>query len=322
MSLTKVTFSMIDGAVVNVLDYGADPTGVADSYAAIQAALDFATFSGVAGKGLVVYLPAGLYLISDTLEIPNATVFTGDGRQQTIIRPFNNSFAGVMITDKGNAGKIFLQNFRIEALNYSGVTNLIKMGYNTAPVGQTVWSNLFFSGGIPGVSSLSTCTGIDIVTNVFTMSEIEGGHCGTDFNLGAGSTVTTFDKCFSIAAVNFGFDLKGSANLVNCEVEAPSATCVGVYVSRETVIQGLTYSAAFNNPYAIEIDVACPLFTMNGFVNFQTVGTQLTNVIKDNRTSFPTNWGTPASTFKNTGITTDNLFHGGFVYSQNLQPVS
>jgi len=31
---------MINGAVINVLDYGADPTGVADSTAAIQAALD------------------------------------------------------------------------------------------------------------------------------------------------------------------------------------------------------------------------------------------------------------------------------------------
>ena len=40
MSLTKATYSMITGAPVNVLDYGADPTGVADSTGAIQAAID------------------------------------------------------------------------------------------------------------------------------------------------------------------------------------------------------------------------------------------------------------------------------------------
>ena len=39
MALTKVTYSMIKGAVANVLDYGADPTGNADSTTAIIAAL-------------------------------------------------------------------------------------------------------------------------------------------------------------------------------------------------------------------------------------------------------------------------------------------
>lgn len=42
MSLTKVSYSMIAGAEVNVLDFGADPTGVADSTAALQAAIDYA----------------------------------------------------------------------------------------------------------------------------------------------------------------------------------------------------------------------------------------------------------------------------------------
>lgn len=40
MSLTKVSYSMIKGAVINVQDYGADPTGATDSSGAIQAALD------------------------------------------------------------------------------------------------------------------------------------------------------------------------------------------------------------------------------------------------------------------------------------------
>ena len=33
MSLTKVSYSLIQGAPENVLDYGADPTGIADSSA-------------------------------------------------------------------------------------------------------------------------------------------------------------------------------------------------------------------------------------------------------------------------------------------------
>ena len=62
MSLTKVTYSMVRGASINVLDYGADPTGIADSADAIQAANDAAEVDGNA-----VFFPAGTYLSSKTL---------------------------------------------------------------------------------------------------------------------------------------------------------------------------------------------------------------------------------------------------------------
>lgn len=52
MPLTKVSYSMISGAPVNVLDYGADPTGLTNSSVAIQAAIDAAT--AMTPKGYVV----------------------------------------------------------------------------------------------------------------------------------------------------------------------------------------------------------------------------------------------------------------------------
>ena len=58
MSLTKVTYSMIDGATVNVLDFGADPTGVADSTAAFQAA--------VATQKIIV-VPYGTYRVDSAI---------------------------------------------------------------------------------------------------------------------------------------------------------------------------------------------------------------------------------------------------------------
>lgn len=54
MSLTKVTYSMIHGSPVNVLDYGADPTGAAFSSVAFQAAID-------AAAGRPVLIPQGTY---------------------------------------------------------------------------------------------------------------------------------------------------------------------------------------------------------------------------------------------------------------------
>ena len=59
MSLTKVTYSMIQGTPVNVLDYGAIGDGVADDTAAIQAAL---------ATGNSIYFPKGTYNVSDQIE--------------------------------------------------------------------------------------------------------------------------------------------------------------------------------------------------------------------------------------------------------------
>jgi hypothetical protein len=82
MSLTKVSFSMINGDVTNVLDFGAVGDGVTDNAAAIQAAIDY-TFSkpnNVNGKqvGGVVYFPKGRYLIKSTLNIPVGITIQGE----------------------------------------------------------------------------------------------------------------------------------------------------------------------------------------------------------------------------------------------------
>lgn len=65
MSLTKASFSMITGTPVNVLDYGADPTGVADSAAAIRDAFD-----AVPQTGGGLYFPPGTYSVQSTVIIP------------------------------------------------------------------------------------------------------------------------------------------------------------------------------------------------------------------------------------------------------------
>jgi len=86
MSLTKATYSMINGAPLNVLDYGADPTGVTDSATAIQDAIDAATTTGNA-----LFIPAGLYLV---------------GSQLTISRPFND-LRGFQMYGEGRGRSIF-----------------------------------------------------------------------------------------------------------------------------------------------------------------------------------------------------------------------
>lgn len=93
MSLTKATFSMIEGACKNVLDFGADPTGVNDSSAAIQAALN------LSGR---VYMPQGTYRCLTTLVVKNKTILFGDGN--------TSSGPGSAISYQGNDDALQINN--------------------------------------------------------------------------------------------------------------------------------------------------------------------------------------------------------------------
>ena len=73
MALTKATYSMISGAVVNVLDYGADATGTNDSKAAFQAAVT------AAGNG-TVFVPNGNYKINTTVTLTSGVTIQGAGQ--------------------------------------------------------------------------------------------------------------------------------------------------------------------------------------------------------------------------------------------------
>ena len=59
MALTKVSYSMIDGAVVNVKDFGATGDGTTNDTVAIQAAID-----SLAATGGTVFFPTGTYRIA------------------------------------------------------------------------------------------------------------------------------------------------------------------------------------------------------------------------------------------------------------------
>jgi hypothetical protein len=79
---------------VSALDYGADPTGVADSTLSIQAALN---------TGKHVYLPTGTYLVTNAITFPTpGQMLSGDGRAVSILNitnAFNLSATAVLVCD-------------------------------------------------------------------------------------------------------------------------------------------------------------------------------------------------------------------------------
>lgn len=103
MALTKVTNSMINGAIVNVLDYGAVGDGVIDDTAAIQAALD---------TGCPVYAPAGTYLV-DTLTVDTGYGLIGEGVGLTIIRTTSTSAAFEPVDPNTETNRLLFKQFSL-----------------------------------------------------------------------------------------------------------------------------------------------------------------------------------------------------------------
>ena len=73
MSLTKVSYSMITGAPVNALDFGADPTAATDSTSTIQAALD-----SLPATGGAVFLPRGVYKVTAPIFVRDKQFLFGE----------------------------------------------------------------------------------------------------------------------------------------------------------------------------------------------------------------------------------------------------
>jgi hypothetical protein len=148
MSLTKVSFSMIDSATVSVLDFGAVGDGVTDDTAAIQAAINFAA-AGVPNstwtigpdaspttaynKSRVVDFPSKIYRIQGTLLLPNAIILNGNN--STLVgngysNTDNNCIETAYITGgviASNIGTPY-ESLRVQA---SGVQNLRFIKFKT-----------------------------------------------------------------------------------------------------------------------------------------------------------------------------------------------
>jgi hypothetical protein len=86
MSLTKATYSLINGSPLNVLDFGAVGNDSYDSTSAIQAA-----FTAAASSGQSVYIPTGTYKITSSLNITNEIKIYGDGNYRSILKLYTAS---------------------------------------------------------------------------------------------------------------------------------------------------------------------------------------------------------------------------------------
>jgi hypothetical protein len=83
MALTKVSYSMLQGKIASVFDYGAVGDGIADDSDAIQAAFN---------SGLTVVVPQATYKITKNITIPSSTIIYFEDCT------FDGHFSGWMLT--------------------------------------------------------------------------------------------------------------------------------------------------------------------------------------------------------------------------------
>jgi hypothetical protein len=193
MALTKATYSMISGAVANVLDYGADPTGVADSKVAIDLALN-------SGKG-AVYFPNGTYKYIGQMTVPSNVNVFGAGMYATLI---DFTFAGYAIVIQGIGSE--LSNFRMLCS-----TNGVLFQTPSLVVGYTLYNKLTRLSIVgPGRSA----TYVTRSTHGVFLESMggPGGASATFFNTVRDCQITQFDHGITFDAPVGGASVGGNAN--------------------------------------------------------------------------------------------------------------
>jgi hypothetical protein len=234
MSLTKVSYSMINGAVINVLDYGADPTGVADSTAAIQAAMD---------ENNIIYFPAGTYKTTAPLDFKNnGTRIIGAGRALTTIN-YTGTVTAFRNPDSATITRLFcsIENMKIQATT-SGASGIV-IDWKSMQFGQLL--NLWVVGQSVLGNVAINLEAVWVVTEA-TYNVIQGCYVGlTSIGLrirdGANSNLIQANRFQTSVSTGSGIILSGSApgyvsnnTIIANGFEFPGAINVGINVFQNT----------------------------------------------------------------------------------------
>lgn len=130
MALTKAHNRMIEGAAVNVKDYGAVGDNSSDDTASIQACIDAVEASTYGG---VVFFPAGIYKITSALTVSDKKVsIKGEGAEASVISAL--SCNGINFNSGSyDRGTSFVEDIGLEgrtgsAANFAGIESILPPG--------------------------------------------------------------------------------------------------------------------------------------------------------------------------------------------------
>jgi hypothetical protein len=216
MSLTKVSYSLISGAPANVLDFGADPTGVASSYQAFVDAL---------AASSAVYVPSGTYKITQQIDITGDKNIFGPGGNNFVAQPAVINFTAA----SGNC-------FSATSAEFGGITirNLTIIGGNgeyaiRSSRPQSVFENILmepFNGG--GIQLFEAGTGSQaswstaIRNTKWVGPQTPTSYRGYDITQNGG--LITLERCTAIfGSIGLNINQGEAIDIVDCSFNRQTA---------------------------------------------------------------------------------------------------
>ena len=277
MALTKVSYSMITGTPTNVLDWGADPTGVADSQPAIQAAIN----SGA----VEIIIPSGTYRLNSGLVInKNDAVRKISGfEMSTTLKLYTSTTASIFDIQYVSPQPETKQFFNIENLiltsNGTKADAFLTYGILSTGTSYAQFNNIRATNFSGSGCEIKGCVYVGI--DNYTAGECRYG-LSFELNLGVACTSVTVDRAY-ISGCLRGITQTNANNMtyINCVIE---------YSGSSTTVDGAFHLAGGM------AEIITPYFEINGR-NFVSI--EATPVIRA-----PYGWtsGTAANVFIFTAV--------------------
>lgn len=300
MSLTKVTYSMINGSPVNVLDYGADPTGVSDSSAAFALAVT---------TGRAIYAPVGVYKTSFSLG--NGQAIYGDGPVKTVFTvPVGASY--VIKIDATSSAKQFCSISNLSLQNITAIPYIVGILFNSASVADIndyhTMTNLLvdaFDRGVEVLGRHILCSW----TNVRIINSNIGVNASTD-NTSPAFNLNQFSNCFFNLSRDEGFKLVGQSianSFYSCNFErnntlnTPNRSAVYIEDSQNIAFRGCyfedngweiaanatitlnSHALQLSGTYCIQPSIDCCYMSGSGSIIYITAGAVTGGLISNTR---------------------------------------
>lgn len=254
MSLTKVSYSMIQGDILNVLDYGAKgdsngtPGNGTDDTSAIQAAV-----TAAAAVGKIVFLPVGTYRITAPINFTGATNkfgFEGESNLQTIIyADFTSSTRRAALSVANTSGTrayVAFKNFKLQGKLDAKTDGIYCSWTGSFSQIENVFVNQFYNGIVIAndyemkiIHSFSTSNLNNGIQFGYEIDGVTTAPCNNNLVLGCFATTNkangiAFFACRAMAIVQSTAEANEYTNIYLSYVYGGSLT--GIYMEYNNTI--------------------------------------------------------------------------------------